>query len=239
MSNNVNTKKVNSHNLSFFVIMIIGDSMASAIIHICVAKQVNEILKRNEKEFLLGSIAPDISKQIGESKKKSHFLTGEGRAIPQLDHFLNKYKDSLKYNDFNLGYYCHLFTDMLWFGTFFNNYCNFDETEIIYINEERKKLDHETIIKLIYNDYTNLNINMIDHYDLDLSLFYEEAPIIKSEIDEIPIDKLQVIIDKMGIIIENSKERKTIIFNSDAVYRFIEKTADEFIYNLKEIGVVE
>ena len=44
--------------------MIIGDNMASAIIHLCVAKCANEILKRNEKEFLLGSIAPDISKQV-------------------------------------------------------------------------------------------------------------------------------------------------------------------------------
>ena len=44
--------------------------MASSIIHICVAKEVNKYLKRNEKEILIGSIAPDISKQIGRTKKK-------------------------------------------------------------------------------------------------------------------------------------------------------------------------
>ena len=53
--------------------MIIGDSMASAIIHICVAKRVNEFLNRNEKKFILGSIAPDISKQIGQTITNSHY----------------------------------------------------------------------------------------------------------------------------------------------------------------------
>lgn len=213
--------------------------MASAVIHICVAKKANEILKKNEKEFFLGSIAPDISKQIGESKGKSHFLMGQGRDIPDLEQFLLKYHDTLKNNDFNLGYYCHLFTDAIWFGLFFNNYCNFEQTEVLYENGEKKKLDSDTIIKLIYNDYTNLNIKMIDQYNLDLSLFYEECPPISSEIEEIPIDKLQIIIDKMGIIIENSKERKNIIFNPESICRFIDKTAEDFIENLKEIGVIE
>ena len=44
-----------------------------------------------EKEFLLGSIAPDISKQVGESKLHSHFLTSIERDIPELDEFLKKY----------------------------------------------------------------------------------------------------------------------------------------------------
>ena len=79
---------------------------------------------------------------------------------------------------------------------------------------------------------------MIDEYYLDLSLFYEEPPIINSNIDEIPIDKLQLIIDKMGLIIENSKERRTIIFNTDAICRFIDKTTDDFINCLKEMGVI-
>ena len=42
--------------------------MASAIIHMCVAKKVNEVLKMDENMIFLGSIAPDISKIVGESK---------------------------------------------------------------------------------------------------------------------------------------------------------------------------
>ena len=42
--------------------------MASAVIHLCVAKEINKYLKMDEDYILLGSIAPDISKQIGETK---------------------------------------------------------------------------------------------------------------------------------------------------------------------------
>lgn len=213
--------------------------MASAIIHLCIAKKVNEILKKNEKEFFLGTIAPDLSKQIGQTKYKSHFLTQIDRDIPELNHFLNKYKNTLRNNDFNLGYYCHLFSDMIWFGIFVPEFYKIKEHEITYINGEKKYFKIENIIKLIYNDYTNLNIQMIDEYNLDLSLFYEEPPKIQSEIEEIPIDKLSIIIEKMGLIVQNSHERKTIIFDKDAICRYIDKTAEEFIYNLKEMGIIQ
>ena len=48
--------------------------MASSVIHMCVAKEINKYLNRDEKQILIGTIAPDISKIINESKEKSHFL---------------------------------------------------------------------------------------------------------------------------------------------------------------------
>ena len=44
--------------------------MASAIIHICVAKEINKTLQLPEKELFLGSIAPDISKQVGQTRSE-------------------------------------------------------------------------------------------------------------------------------------------------------------------------
>ncbi len=213
--------------------------MASAVIHICVAKKVNELLKRNAKEFLLGSIAPDISKQVGQERSKSHYIYEKNSDLPHLEVFLHKYGHTLKENDFDLGYYCHLFTDLLWFGNFMPKYCSNEFTRVNYLNGEEKKLTHELVGKLIYNDYTNLNIKLIEDYDLDLSLFYEECPVIKSPIEEIPIDKLQVIVDKMGIIIENSKKRDTIIFDNEDINKFIDETASYFINNLKVLGIIE
>ena len=214
--------------------MIIGDSMASAIMHICVAKRVNEILKQNEKELFLGSIAPDISKQIGESKTKTHFLSNDGD-VPELKDFLEKYKDNLKDNAFNIGYYCHLFTDMIWFGLFLKNYCNFDQTEIRYNNGEVKIATPELILKILYNDYTNLNIKLIDIYNLDLSLFYEDFQIPNTTINEIPIEKLHILINQMGIIIENSKEEKAYTIDIHLVDNFIKCTCNEILKKLKAL----
>ena len=42
--------------------------MASVIIHMAIAKKVNNKLNRDERTVLLGGIAPDLPKCIGESK---------------------------------------------------------------------------------------------------------------------------------------------------------------------------
>ncbi len=203
--------------------------MASAIIHIAVAKKLNEQLKMNEKELFLGTIAPDISKHIGQDRKISHFL--DENRIPNLNLFLKKYNNSLNI-PFIMGYYIHLFTDYLWFKYFFNEITNLN-TSITLLNGDTLKCSKEEINKLIYNDYTNLNILLIEEYNLDLSLFYEEIEIPKIKFTEIPLDKLQIIVDQMGIIIENSKKEKTYSFNLDNVKQFINTCTDLISNDLK------
>lgn len=88
--------------------------MASSIIHMAVANEINKHLKRKQKDILIGSIAPDISKQIGEDKKISHFLTDNAN-IPDLNKFLCQYKNNLD-DDFVLGYYIHLYYILIIFG---------------------------------------------------------------------------------------------------------------------------
>ena len=200
--------------------------MASAIIHIAVAKKLNEQLKMNEKELFLGTIAPDISKHIGQDRKISHFL--DENRIPNLNLFLKKYNNSLNI-PFIMGYYIHLFTDYLWFKYFFNEITNLN-TSITLLNGDTLKCNAKEIDKLIYNDYTNLNILLIEEYNLDLSLFYEEIKIPKINLKEIPLDKLQIIVDQMGIIVENSKKEKTYSFNLSNVNQFI-NTCNDLIYN--------
>ena len=203
--------------------------MASAIIHIAVAKKLNEQLKMNEKELFLGTIAPDISKHIGQDRKISHFL--DENRIPNLNLFLKKYNNSLNI-PFIMGYYIHLFTDYLWFKYFFNEITNL-KTSITLLNGDTLKCSKEEINKLIYNDYTNLNILLIEEYNLDLSLFYEEIEIPKIKFTEIPLDKLQIIVDQMGIIIENSKKEKTYSFNIDNVKQFINTCTDLISNDIK------
>ena len=90
--------------------------MASSMIHMAVAKELNDKLKRDSKSILIGSIAPDIAKLIGENKVRSHFEDRDDD-IPNLNKFLSKYKVKLD-DDFVLGYYIHLYTDYLWFKYF-------------------------------------------------------------------------------------------------------------------------
>ena len=97
-------------------------------------------------------------------------------------------------------------------------------------NEEAE----EEILRLIYSDYTNLNIKLIEEYNLDLSLFYEEFKIPKTSIKEVPINNLDILINKMGILIENTKETKAYTFDMLSINEFIDKCADEIIEILKK-----
>ena len=90
--------------------------MASAVIHICVANEINKVLRKDKKQILIGSIAPDLVKRLGMTKKESHFLDN-GDDLPNLNRFLLKYFNNFD-DDFVLGYYIHLYTDYLWFKYF-------------------------------------------------------------------------------------------------------------------------
>lgn len=206
--------------------------MASSIIHMCIAKEINKYLKRNDKNILIGTIAPDISKQINETKEKSHFLNDFNDNIPNLDRFLFKYKKYLN-DDFVMGYYIHLYSDYLWFKYFIPNFIKKDS--IYTLDRKVLNLSEEDKIKYVYNDYTNLNIKLIDEYKLDLSIFYEDIPTFKNIIEEIPMDKLNLIIDKAGIIIKNSKINKSYIFDLDEINKFIEFCVSDFIVNIEKV----
>ncbi len=208
--------------------------MASSMIHIVIANEVNKVLKRNSKHILIGSIAPDIAKQIGLDKKTSHFQE-TNESLPDLDKFLSLYKKDLS-DDFVLGYYVHLYTDYLWFKYFEPD---FYQNGIIYkLDGTKEKVKEDKKMNYFYNDYTNLNIKLIDEYNLDLSIFYEEIPKFKNIIKEIPMDKIKVIIDQAGVIIENSKSKKPYLFDMKIINKFISTSTDYILSNLKDIGVI-
>lgn len=205
--------------------------MASSMIHMCVANEINKYLKRNEKNILIGTIAPDISKLVNETKIKSHFLD-ESNDIPNMEKFLEKYKKNLN-DDFVMGYYIHLYTDYLWFKYFIPN---FIKGNYIYSLDGKKIiLNDKEKTEYVYNDYTNLNIRLIDEYNLDLSIFYEETPVFENIIKEIPMDKINIIIDKAGLIIKNSKEKKSFIFDLEIINKFIEFAVNDILIKLEKV----
>lgn len=206
--------------------------MASAVIHLCIAKEVNKYLGWDENMILLGSIAPDISKQIGQTKEISHFLDHSNEDdIPNIGRFLNKYNEDIK-KPFEMGYFIHLLTDKYWFKDYV-----YDFIERYTRENNKKNITYTAIKDLIYNDYTNINISLIDKYELPLDLFSNEIELPESRITEIPVDQLQVIIDKMGLIIAASKEEKTFLFNVEEIERFIEETVKYIIKDLMMLGI--
>lgn len=207
--------------------------MASALIHIAVAKELEKSLKiKRKKDYYLGSIAPDISKQIGKTKFESHFLKNSYKNnVPNIDLFIKKYHDFIN-NSFDLGYFIHLYTDKLWFDGFIDKLKS--DGSIKLLDGTILTTNPEEINAIIYSDYTNMNTQLLDDYNLDLSLFYEELPKPKTNIREIPIDKLDILVNKMGIIIENSKEEKSYSFDITLIKDFIDNTVKEIKKVLKE-----
>lgn len=208
--------------------------MASCIIHLAVANEINKKLNKNKKQILLGSIAPDIAKLIGETKVKSHFLdASKNDSIPMMEVFTNKYRNYIN-NDFVLGYYIHLYTDYLWFKYFMTEIEEYGM--IIKLNGEKVPLNDENFKKFVYNDYTNLNIQIIDKYNLDLKLFYESIPEVPNIIEEIPNDKLKILVDAMGIIIENSHKHKEYLFDMKNIETFIDTSVKFILSEIEKEG---
>lgn len=209
--------------------------MASSVIHMCVAKEINKELKiKDENMLLLGAIAPDISKHVGLDRDISHFCTEPDKV--NIDLFLNKYKNKLN-DSFILGYYIHLYTDYLWEKYFLSEIL--DKDSITMLDGTKVEHNEETYKKYIYNDYTNLNIQLLDEYDLDLSLFYNEAVVPDVKIDEIPVDKLYKLIDYTGVIIENTKETKAYTFNMDNINSFIKICVDLTLSHYNSLFEIE
>ena len=204
------------------------------MIHIALAHELNKKLKREESSLFIGTIAPDIAKLINQDKIKSHFADKD-KNIPNLEKFLNKYQKNLN-DDFVLGYYIHLYVDYLWFKYFIPE---IDSHQMIKtLDGKIIEYDEELLWKYIYNDYTDLNIKLIDYYDLDLKIFYNDLPNLEPIIEEIPISKLSVVVDQMGLIVKNSNLHKDYIIDITQINQFI-KISMEIIYsNLIELGVV-
>ena len=209
--------------------------MASTMIHIAISSEINKKLKRNNDKFLIGSIAPDLSKFLGETKVESHFLDNEDDDVPNIERFLAKYRDKLN-DDFVLGYFVHLYTDFLWFKYFVPEI--YEENYIKKLDGTNVKCIGNMLIMYIYNDYTNLNSKLIDEYDLDLSIFYKEPPKFNNIIQEIPMDKIKLIIDKASVIISNSKVQKDLVFNMDNIKKFIETSVDLILSKIQDLNLL-
>lgn len=206
--------------------------MASTLTHLAVAKKVLEQVEvDNLRDYFLGAVAPDISKQIGQNREISHFLYNTKDDVPNMDLFVKKYP-LFKYNAFELGYYTHLYTDKIWNESFLPNYTK--ENKVKLLTGETKEVTPEELQDIIYSDYTGLNTQIIDEYRLDLSLFYEEYTPPRTNFKEVPIDSLDILLNKIGIIIENTKTEDTYVLDFESIKKFINDCAETIVREIKK-----
>ena len=204
--------------------------MASTMIHLCVAQEINKKIGHNRKELLLGSIAPDINQLLGFKREVSHFEDNDYYS-PNLSNFLDKYGNKMN-DDFILGYYIHLYTDYIWFKYFMNDISY--KNMVKFLDGSVLELSEDDFYKFVYNDYTNLGIRLIDEYNLDLSLFYEPLIVPKIKMDEIPVEKLQSLLDAAGVIIANTKVSKGYLFDMDGIKKFITFATDVILTDIEK-----
>ena len=198
------------------------------MIHLAIAEEIKKKLSKKSEEFFLGTIAPDLGRLMGISKITTHFQNDDD-CIPVLKKFLDKYKVD---NDFFLGYYIHLYTDYLWFKYFIPE-VRFKDS-IVLLNGEKVICDDELYLKFIYNDYTNLNAQLMDLYNLNLSMFYKPVNIPSISMDELPLSKLQFLLDKSREFLESSKEQKNYLLDIESIKNFINFSADVIYSDIKK-----
>ena len=206
--------------------------MASLVIHLAVANEVNKVLKKDNNYLLIGAVAPDLSKQIGETKVYSHFLDNPDTNIPNIERFLNKYQCHLD-DSFILGYFIHLYTDYLWFKYFMQEI--YDNNILTKLDGEIIKCDKDQMMYYLYNDYTNLNKVLLESYNLDIEFFNNPLPVFNVPIDEIRMDKLDIILKKCLTIIDESKIGEKYIFDVNNINKFINTSIELILAKINEI----
>lgn len=205
--------------------------MASGLIHMCVAKELNKYLRRNEEEILLGSIAPDLAKLVDIPKKTTHFAETDEN-IPNMDIFLNQYKKYLK-NDFVMGYYIHLYTDYIWFNLFIPSL--FKDGKILKLNNRTINYNEDKLYEYIYDDYSSINKELLKQYDIKMNILKENSSI-KNIIKELPIDKLGILIKKQKQIIKESEKKESILFDTELINNFIEFSVNDILSNIDNLN---
>lgn len=115
--------------------------MPGYVIHLAVAKEyIRNFRVNNEKEFLKGTLAPDLLSTNGD-KRETHYSKTTSSEV-DLSKFLKSNKINNSYME---GYLLHLIVDYLFYNKYF--------TEI----DTR-----------IYNDYDILNEELIETYNIEL-----------------------------------------------------------------------
>lgn len=137
--------------------------------HYCISSIISKRLGlSDEREFVLGGIAPDIHPYMDAYRPKdiTHFVDRDENGKGHINYlsFYNNYKPLLV-EPFYLGYLCHLISDVVWSEFYFNF--------IKHMSIEEKK----DTLQISYRDFWRLNGRLISLYSLEYNQLNLPDPI--------------------------------------------------------------
>ena len=86
----------------------------------------------------------------------------------------------------------------------------------------------------MYSDYSKSSLDVINEYKLDLEFFYRNEYYSNSIIEEIPCDKINLLIDSAVELLNQKQFKKSFLFDFENIKQFIDVSVDLIISNLKE-----
>jgi len=127
-----------------------GDTVAQRLIHYLFGEIIaGEILLKDKKRFLMGSILPDAA-SAGD-RDRAHFKTmTDSHVYYDFEAFRNRYRERMAQDDLYLGYYMHLVEDAFY-------------RAFIYSGRFRMPRSPEEV-QILHEDYRALNAHIVDRY---------------------------------------------------------------------------
>lgn len=238
--------------------------MGSAVMHLCIGKKVAQKLNNSDrKEFLIGNLAPDLSKLTNQSKYISHFLkkiviNDAEREVPDLDKFLKKYKDRLN-EPFIQGYLCHLISDDIWFRDYIPNHVVSitEEKDQILLRDIDDYIPYEDFRKIMYSDYAKINPYLFSLYKLNLKRF-DDMNIDNPNMEEFEFEEIHRLIEQISYYLEFTEEtieriddesedeeekeeegESLELLSNTEVITYIEEAIDKVIDEYTELGLIK
>lgn len=236
--------------------------MGSAVMHLCIGKKVAQKLDNSDrKEFLIGNLAPDLSKLTNLSRYVSHFLkkveiNGVEREVPDLPRFISEYKDRLN-EPFVQGYLCHLISDDIWFRDYIPNHVvsiTEDKSQIL-LRDIDDYIPYADFKKMMYRDYSKTNKYLFELYKLSLKRF-DNMDIDDPKMKEFEYEEIHQLIEQISYFLEyeeDSIERATIevdeesneaddeleLLSKTEIVTYIEEAIKKVIGDYSELGLIK
>lgn len=206
--------------------------MPTPMLHIAIAKKVNEKLALEQDLLYIGCLITNwtnVEYHVSHFKKESEGI--EGLANPDM--YVEKYQHKLD-DPIVLGYLIHLLTDRFWNKYMVNNVYLYDnDQQVVGVKTKKKKelnLSQESIHALkakTYNNYDNylMSKNLVD--------LIKEKVLILPELDEIKItqEELDQRIDEYNKKVKEFKKSRSFLNLANNKYSLINQK--EFEENIE------